>query len=222
MLNGRLIKIYSSLVGWSGLIFLVRLYLLFFGAPAFGKRIRYGQISKVLGYKALNGRRVLDIGGAPGVRFVVTDVYEFFEDAGYDDYFDIVFCLDVLEHVPDDTGLLSGIYGSLKEGGVMVIASPSRDRRINPEDEKIHGHVRPGYERNEMEDLLLGAGFIIEYFQYRDRLDLAYWYYRLKPDILKPLFFPAVYFLSVMFDLFYGSPARGSRVFVVGRKTVRT
>ena len=82
--------------------------------------------------------------------------------------FDLVYCLDVLEHIRDDVSAVRAIRDSLRPGGVLLAHVPSRyymetDGRLHtvPDEEawKINpGHVRNGYTTDEMFRLLQAAG----------------------------------------------------------------
>lgn len=64
----------------------------------------------------------------PGIDFSVGDAY----DAPYSkEYFDVVVCNNLWEHVPDPLHLLSRIKGFLKPGGYIIVSTPSRYRLGN-------------------------------------------------------------------------------------------
>jgi len=76
--------------------------------------------------------------------------------------FDAAVCFDVLEHILDDRSAVAAIAGSLREGGRLLVTVPNRaapplwgDRVSATED---GGHVRPGYAREELVELLSQAG----------------------------------------------------------------
>ena len=84
------------------------------------------------------------------------------------DTFDLVFCLEVLEHVGDDRAAVREIARVLKPGGRFVVSVPNRlapkplvERLHLP---SVHGetgperHVREGYDALELRRLLLEAG----------------------------------------------------------------
>jgi SAM-dependent methyltransferase len=55
--------------------------------------------------------------------------------------FTVIACLDVLEHVPDDAGLLCALTGRLARGGFLVVSVPVRPD-LFCEIDRIAGHVR--------------------------------------------------------------------------------
>jgi 2-polyprenyl-3-methyl-5-hydroxy-6-metoxy-1,4-benzoquinol methylase len=90
-------------------------------------------------------------------------------DVAWIDHFDLVYCLDVLEHIADDTGALRAICRALKVGGYLLVHVPNRsymetDGRIitvpDAEAWKVNpGHVRQGYAPGELAAKLTEAGF---------------------------------------------------------------
>ncbi len=83
--------------------------------------------------------------------------------------FDLVVIIDFLEHVRDDAGCVAEIARILRPGGDLVVNTPHAKRRsllralrdrLGLTDE-WHGHVRPGYTRDELR-ALLGGRFAIE------------------------------------------------------------
>ena len=84
--------------------------------------------------------------------------------------FDLVLCIDNLEHIEDDLAVLKGIHDSLKEQGAAIIHVPNYLRRwfftgwrVNFD---VAGHVRPGYPWSELMDKLKATGFVIERASY--------------------------------------------------------
>jgi len=66
---------------------------------------------------------------------------------------------DVLEHIPDDKGMLKDIHNSLVEGGYVVLTVPAGPELWSYFDDASH-HVRR-YTRNTLTDALEAAGFHI-------------------------------------------------------------
>ncbi|MBI5509074.1 MAG: class I SAM-dependent methyltransferase [Deltaproteobacteria bacterium] len=71
-------------------------------------------------------------------------------DAG----FDLVTCVDILEHVEDDDAGVLGLARCLEPGGTLVLHVPSRFRRYpllaKAENFAVPTHVRPGYDLDEI------------------------------------------------------------------------
>ncbi len=83
---------------------------------------------------------------------------------------DIVFCLDMLEHVDDDRGLLKEINSIMKRGGTIIISTPITGKvfilnkiksffGLKPE---IYGHKREGYSIKNLKEIVQSAGFKIK------------------------------------------------------------
>ncbi len=71
--------------------------------------------------------------------------------------FGLAVALEVLEHVPDDVGLLHGMNRLLAPGGALVVSVPAFMRRWGRLDECV-GHLRR-YEREDILRILSEAGF---------------------------------------------------------------
>lgn len=103
---------------------------------------------------------------------VGTDVYRLKDGAPLpfeDDEFDIVLIVDIIEHLHDDSGFIREVHRILKPDGSLIVNAPnvktgsllSRFREMVGLTEDSHGHVRPGYTREQLETLL-GARFALE------------------------------------------------------------
>jgi 2-polyprenyl-3-methyl-5-hydroxy-6-metoxy-1,4-benzoquinol methylase len=74
--------------------------------------------------------------------------------------FDLVVCVDVLEHIDDDQGFLQCLYAATAPRGTLVLHTPSTpQRRYLSEFEEQHDHVRDGYDMEGLRTLILGAGY---------------------------------------------------------------
>lgn len=97
---------------------------------------------------------------------------ETLEDCGDAHGLDLVFCLDVLEHIENDLDALRGMFEALRPGGRLLIHVPNSSFletdgeliqvpdgeawKINP------GHVRQGYAPEELRNKLERTGFKVE------------------------------------------------------------
>ncbi|MDF1573893.1 MAG: class I SAM-dependent methyltransferase [Bacteroidales bacterium] len=76
---------------------------------------------------------------------------------------DLVLSVDVMEHIEDDRSVFRHIYRGLKEGGVLLISTPSdqggSDVHHEHDESFIDEHVRDGYGVQEIEEKLREAGF---------------------------------------------------------------
>jgi SAM-dependent methyltransferase len=92
--------------------------------------------------------------GVPGVAAVEHDIALIPpQEAG----FDLAIALEVLEHVPDDLGLLKRMNSLVRPGGRLVVSVPAFMKRWGGLDECV-GHLRR-YERADIEKILVDAGF---------------------------------------------------------------
>lgn len=94
--------------------------------------------------------------------------------------YDLVLCVDVMEHIEEDVEVLKNFHASLKEGGMVLISTPSdqggSDVHHHHEEEHsndgthsfIDEHVRDGYNIDELKDKFKRAGFSKSevYYQY--------------------------------------------------------
>jgi len=66
--------------------------------------------------------------------------------------------IDILEHIQDDEAVLRNFNVALADGGILIISTPSdTDEAAKFTSE----HVRPGYNKAELEDKLRACGFTI-------------------------------------------------------------
>ena len=97
-------------------------------------------------------------------RFEVKDL----EELSYDSQFDLVLCVDVMEHVVDDVAVFRNFHQSLRPGGLCLINTPTRDPELpatqdsNHVDSVIAEHVREGYTSDEIRQKLSEAGFEVK------------------------------------------------------------
>jgi 2-polyprenyl-3-methyl-5-hydroxy-6-metoxy-1,4-benzoquinol methylase len=118
------------------------------------------------------------------VKFIRATVDELSDSNVYD----VALCIDVLEHIPDDAGLLRRIYRALKPGGYLVLHVPKRHQeqwRIWRAftQHTVAGHVRDEYVEDELRRVFAEAGLhILELHQTFGKLaeiafemNLAFW-----------------------------------------------
>lgn len=72
--------------------------------------------------------------------------------------YDMAIAIDILEHIEDDISTLQNFHYALKDGGILIISSPSD---LDEAAKFTEEHVRPGYNKNELEQKLMDAGFEI-------------------------------------------------------------
>ncbi len=108
----------------------------------------------------------------------VRDCNNFFKSIGYNnvlfgvedlvvyqkpDAYNLVVCVDVMEHILEDEKVFSNYVASLKKGGMLIISTPSdqggSDVHEGGDTSFIEEHVRDGYNIKDIEQKLLRAGF---------------------------------------------------------------
>lgn len=107
-------------------------------------------------------RRAARCGGWANLTFVQGSATSLSEEK----QFDLVLCVDVLEHISDDMGLLQQIARILKPEGYLVLHVPrwreDQWRLLSIFNKhQVDGHVRDGYTQEEIQKRLTGAGFHI-------------------------------------------------------------
>lgn len=97
--------------------------------------------------------------GKSNVRFEVGDLTKFSNPSAYD----LVVCVDVMEHILEDELVFRNFVASMKTGGMLIISTPSdqggSDVHGDDESSFIEEHVRDGYNIKDIEDKLRRAGF---------------------------------------------------------------
>lgn len=71
---------------------------------------------------------------------------------------------EVLEHISDDRGTLEKLGRLVERGGRLVLSTPTSSYGMLPGDTlsatEGGGHVRPGYDGPELDEMLRAAGFV--------------------------------------------------------------
>jgi len=110
--------------------------------------------------------------GWKNVRFAKADLTAFDEKETYD----LILCVDVMEHIEADEKVLKNFYRAIKKGGMLLISTPSDQggSDVHHQDHEegepsfIDEHVRDGYGIREITDKMKRAGFSKTevYYQY--------------------------------------------------------
>lgn len=102
-------------------------------------------------------------------------------DLEIQNHFDVVYSMDVLEHIHDDLGALKIIYNALKIDGYLILHLPLNyklNQRILPGfyDYYTYDHVREEYTLDEISQKLDEVGFriISSYYSYSFWGELAF------------------------------------------------
>lgn len=97
--------------------------------------------------------------GRTNASFAFADLTAFDELSTYD----FILSVDVMEHILDDTAVFRNFHKSLRNGGMVLISTPSdqggSDVHEHDEGSFIEEHVRDGYNLHEIQDKLLDSGF---------------------------------------------------------------
>lgn len=87
--------------------------------------------------------------------------------------FDIIFTLDVIEHVSDEIKFMNELFRVCKKNGYIIITTPHSDLKIFPSflTDWIHrkwGHYRKkGYNKSELETLLSSISYKYEIIEFK-------------------------------------------------------
>ena len=166
------------------------------------------------------------------VEFAVEDLSK----STHNNEFDLVLSVDVMEHIEDDVRVFHNIHRALKQGGALLVNTPSNlggSDVHSPEDESFVGeHARVGYGADEMRLKLESVGFKIEKIKYTyGRAGTAAWRLGIKYPmlvlnasnlffILLPFYYMAV--LPIVLPLMYldyvSTGKQGTGLLVVARK----
>ena len=79
--------------------------------------------------------------------------------------FDLVLCVDVMEHITEEEKVFSNFHAALKPGGMLLVSTPSdqggSDVHEHEGNDKsfIGEHVRDGYSIKDITEKLLKSGF---------------------------------------------------------------
>lgn len=83
--------------------------------------------------------------------------------AQHSNEFDLIVCIDVMEHIHDDCTVFDNFYRALKPGGSVIINSPSiyggSDVHDDHEESFIGEHARDGYSHEDLQDKMKKSGF---------------------------------------------------------------
>lgn len=153
----------------------------------------------------------------------------------YHEKFDLVLCVDVLEHIEDDDKVLKNFYNSLKKEGKLLVHSPVSDSAEvkKKANFSVDEHYRQGYSASEIKEKFFNSGLVPEtlaytygtagYFAWNIgvRVPLSFicrsnkiWFFLL--FFYLPLIFPLFLILNLADFVF--PVKRGKGILVVGKK----
>jgi glycosyltransferase involved in cell wall biosynthesis len=90
------------------------------------------------------------------------------------DRLDSVVCLNVLEHIDDDTRVLAELYRAIEPGGVLIVLVPAHAQLYSDLDRNLGHHRR--YTRELLEERFREAGFVVEKSRYFNWVGAIGWY----------------------------------------------
>jgi len=171
--------------------------------------------------------------GKTNCKFEIADLTKI----DYNDKFDFILSVDVMEHIEDDLGVFKRFFNALRKNGKLLINTPSNlggsDAHSEEDDSFIGEHVRLGYSKEDICTKLETAGFKIERFEYTyGKWGNRYWRLAIKYPMLllnkSQLFFiilPFYYliiiwwvFLFMQLDINEKDKKTGTGVIVIGSK----
>jgi cyclopropane fatty-acyl-phospholipid synthase-like methyltransferase len=111
-----------------------------------------------------SGRRRADAVSATAVDFRLIDLRELATRHGELGTFDQIICLETIEHLRDDEGLVKQLAAMLRPEGRLVLSTPFDEHRPlytedpNPSPVEDGSHVRYGYSPERLRQIVEGAG----------------------------------------------------------------
>lgn len=111
-----------------------------------------------------SGRHRAEVLGARNIDFRVIDLRELGDMNGELGTFDQIVCLETIEHIGDDEGLIDALAALLHPGGRILLSTPyDRHRPLYTEDPSPSpvedgSHVCYGYSQERLGKLIVGAG----------------------------------------------------------------
>ncbi len=97
--------------------------------------------------------------GATNVKFQVGDLTKYVNQNSYD----LVVCVDVMEHIEEDVQVFKNFHASMRPGAMLIISTPSDQGGSDVHDDDassfIEEHVRDGYNIEAIQEKLRSAGF---------------------------------------------------------------
>jgi len=100
----------------------------------------------------------------------VTFGIEDLTDINHKEEFNLIVCVDVMEHIQDDITVFKNFYNSLKHGGYLLVNTPSAfggsDIHGDEEESFVGEHARTGYSDNDLKTKLASVGFKDFYHKY--------------------------------------------------------
>ncbi len=165
------------------------------------------------------------------IRFGKADLLDF----STDEQFDVILCIDVLEHIREDVQVMQNLQKSLKRNGFFLMHSPSHysEEDAAGDDSFVGEHARAGYSKEEITSKLKSAGFksVKPHYTYGFWGHKAWvlsvkwpmiWFNRIKLFAALPLliYYPVVLPLCLLMNFadLYTRNEKGTGIFALARK----
>jgi 2-polyprenyl-3-methyl-5-hydroxy-6-metoxy-1,4-benzoquinol methylase len=164
---------------------------------------------------------------AENVTFLQTSV----EEINFENHFDLILCVDILEHIEDDEKTLQVLSKLLAPEGILILHVPALYRRYpiwkKSVNFDVETHVRPGYELPDIEEkvkncgiCIIDSGYTYGFFEtLSNNISYMITHARMENKVLYSIAFPFLNLFSLL-----GAKARpknlGAGIYVIaGRKT---
>jgi SAM-dependent methyltransferase len=111
-----------------------------------------------------DARRRADLLGVSGIEFRVLDLRRIGAHQQELGSFDQIICLETIEHLSDDEGLVASLAQLLRPGGQLLITTPYEGHRPlyreerHPSPVEDGSHVRYGYSPQRLREIVLATG----------------------------------------------------------------
>ena len=137
---------------------------------------------------------------------------------------DLVYSLNVLEHIKDDLATIKNIYCKLKKDGKVFVYVPAFQCLFSSMDKKV-GHYRR-YSKDDIRKKFESSGFIIDDCQYADFFGFfASLIFKLIPNkqgmpnvAIVKLYDNIIFPFSMFLDKITGGKLLGKNLFLIARK----
>jgi len=115
-----------------------------------------------------SARRRAEMLGVTDIDFRIIDLRDLDDHRDSLGVFDQIICLETIEHVSDDEGLVKSLAAMLEPGGRILLTAPFDGHRPlyteDPQPSPVEdgSHVRYGYSQQRLRQIVEGAGLDVE------------------------------------------------------------
>lgn len=154
-------------------------------------------------------RKFFKKNGYDNVTFEIADLTKI----SYEEKFDFILCVDVMEHIVEDELVFRNFLNALKKGGKLLVNTPSdlggSDAHEDDDESFIEEHARVGYSKQDITDKIKRAGMEVYSFSYAyGKFGTISWRFGIKYPILMAgaskffiLLLPLYYLFTLWFVL---------------------